>query len=281
MRFLFTFLIFTTVIALHFLDNPEAFRQVAQSVGRGVESAVYTKDIRIEGLKILSRTEVERLLPLTRSVVWWMSNAPVIQARAEESPWIESAVLDSCPGGALEAWGGGAIGLRAWGCFVLSITERTPRFIAMVDNEEWLIAHDGAFLLPLSTILQQHRQGDDEKLAVDVRGLTRVTGLASRLNSPDLLAAQLGVAREGVEVMSKRVGRSINSIDFSGKAELSVHFKGVPFPVVFSAVDEAVSLSEQSERCALVLRQFRDRFGEVEKIDLAFERVGVVKLKAG
>ncbi len=270
MRFLFTFLIFTTVAVLHFLDNPDLFRHIAQSVGRTVDSAVYTKDIRIEGLKILSRTEVERLLPLHRSVPWWMSNAPVIQARAEESPWIESAVLDSCPGGSF----------RAWGCFVLSITERVPRFLAVVDNEEWLIAQDGAFLLPLNTILQQHRQGDDEKLAVDVRRLTRVRGLASRLNSPDLLGAQLGLARDGVQVMLKQVGRPIDTIDFSGKAELSVYFKGVPFPVIFSASDEALSLSEQSERCARVLQQFQGRFDEVEKIDLAFERVGVVKLKS-
>ena len=54
----------------------------------------------------------------------------------------------------------------------------------------------------------------------------------------------------------------------------------MPFPIVFTtATDSLVSLEEQAQRCAGLLTKLKDRFAEIERVDLAFTRVGVVKFR--
>jgi hypothetical protein len=59
-------------------------------------------------------------------------------------------------------------------------------------------------------------------------------------------------------------------------------FQGVPFPVVFGAgPDSKVPLAEQGQRCGQLLKRVQDRFGDIVKVDLAFDRVGVIKFRSG
>ena len=269
MRILFTSLITATFLVIEVLDNPRLFQRALGTAQEMVSSAAYEKEIRIDGLSALTRSEVESLLPLHRATSWWMANFPTIQGRLEEHPWIKRAVVESCPGNTLSGWG----------CFILSITERTPKYLATVDSEEWLIAEDGAFLLPLSTVVGKTGLRDDQRLSVDVRTITRVSGLASRLNSPDVLGAQMDLVRRIVQLTPPIVHRSVEEIVFQQGSDFSVRFSRVPFPVVFSSSSDGPTLSDQSERCALLLKKFSDRYQEIEQVDLAFEKVGVVKLK--
>jgi hypothetical protein len=269
MRILFTTLITATVIAIEVLDNPQLFQKAFLTAQEVFSSAAYKKEVRIAGLSALTRSEIESLLPQHRATSWWMANFPTIQGRLEEHPWIKRAVVESCPGNTISGWG----------CFILTITERTPKYLANVDSEEWLLAEDGAFLLPLSTVVGKAGLRNDQRLSVDVRTITKVAGLASRLNSPDMLGAQMELVRRVVQLAPPIVERSVEEIVFEQGSDFSVRFSGVPFPVVFSSGLEGPTLSDQSERCALLLKKFSDRYQDIEKVDLAFEKVGVVKLK--
>lgn len=269
MRILFTSLITATFLVIEVLDNPKLFQRMWGGTQEMFSSAAYEKEIRIDGLSSLTRSEVESLLPLHRATSWWMANFPTIQGRLEEHPWIKRAVVESCPGNTISGWG----------CFILSVTERTPKYLATVDSEEWLIAEDGAFLLPLSTFAGKAGLRNDQRLSVDARTITKVSGLASRLNSPAILGAQMELVRRIVQITPPIVDRSVEEIVFQEGSDFTVRFNGVPFPVVFSSSSEGPTLSDQSERCALLLKKFADRYQEIEKVDLAFEKVGVVKLK--
>lgn len=261
MRLLFTALVTSTVLLLHGLDNPDLVRRGVTGIETWGHSVLQDKDIRIEGLRALSRTEVERVLPLDRSVFWWMANTPVVQARVADNPWIGDVSVERCGDG----W------FSEWGCFVVSVTERHPKYAAMVDNEAWIIADDGTFLIPV---------GGTGNVTVDLDRLVHITGLASRSASPDIVRAQLALAKNSIDALERTVSHPVRTLEFGQKGDLIIGFADLPFPIIFtSSPDSGISLEEQAVRCSRLLAELSGRFEDVEKIDLAFERVGIVKFK--
>ena len=269
MRLLYTSIIACSVLILHYIDNPARFQHGWMWTSTKTVELLENKEVRIEGLRVLSRTEIERALPFDKSVIWWHVNNTEIQGKIAENPWIAAARLDSCPG----MWPSN------WGCFVVSVTERSPKFIATVDNERWVISDEGAFIMPAD--------GPLYGLTADTLGnLVAVDGIASRAHSPDLVRAQLALASRSIATIESSVARTADSLRFEGRGRLegrgdfAVTFKGVPFPIVFTtATDSLVSLEEQAQRCAGLLTKLKDRFAEIERVDLAFTRVGIVKFR--
>ena len=263
MRLLYTSLIASSVLLLHYMDNPGLFHRTWESVASKSADLMVNKEIRIEGLKVLPRTEVERVLPKDRSVVWWKMNGTDIRSKVEESPWIEEASVESCPEGFL----------RGWGCFVVSVKERTPKFIASVDNERWIIGSDGTFIMPSGGPLYGLTADTVSRLVV-------VEGLASRTHSPDMVRSQLAVTAGSVDTIERAVGRNARVVRLEGRGDVSVIFDGIPFPVVFNASsDSPVPLPEQGVRFVALLSKLKDRYNDVARVDLAFTKVGVVKVR--
>jgi len=260
MRVLFTLLISASVITLHAFDNPSRAKKLLELCSNRTLALWRDKEIRIEGLSVLSRAEVERALPLSESVVWWKMHSTDIQSRLEQNPWVQSVSIAECEGSRVSSWG----------CFVLSIKERTPTYRATVDNVQWIIDRGGSFIAPVG----------DPAAKGYARNLITVQGLASRSTSPDIVRAQLAAASHLLGILEREVRRPIQALEFLDQGDFSVRFGGLSFPVVFGAGEDAkVPLSDQGQRCAQVLLRLQDRFGEIEKIDLAFDRVGVVKLR--
>jgi len=263
MRLLYTSLIALSVLLLHYMDNPGFFHRTWSSLVSNSAELMVTKEVRIEGLKVLPRGEVERVLPKDRSVLWWKMNGTDIRSKVEESPWIEEATVESCPEGFL----------RGWGCFVVSVKERTPKFIASVDNERWIIGSDGTFIMPSGGPLYGLTADTVSRLVV-------VEGLASRAHSPDMVRSQLAVAAGSVDTVERAVGRNARVVRLEGRGDFSVIFEGIPFPVVFNAASDApVPLAEQGERLVALLAKLKDRYNDVARVDLAFTKVGVVKFR--
>jgi hypothetical protein len=265
MRVLFTSLIASSVVLIHVLDNPGRISDGLETAKQRAVNFLNTKDIRIEGLKTLSRSDIERVLPLNRSVGWWMVNGTNIQARIGENPWVKEVQLASCEGGLLPKFG----------CFTLSIEERQPRFMALVDDERWIIGADGSLIIPANA----NAPGmTDETL----RALVPLYGLASRVSSPERSQAQLDLAQRAITVLERSVELPVESISFEGKGDISVDFDTLPFPVVFgsSLSDSSAVIEDQGRRLKALLAQLKDRLPEIEKVDLAFSKVGIVKFKA-
>ena len=265
MRVLFTSLIASSVVLIHVLDNPGRISNGLETAKQRAISLLNTKEIRIEGLHTLSRAEIERVLPLNRSVGWWMFNETSIKARVAENPWVKGVELESCKGGLLPTFG----------CFTLTIEERKPRFIALVDDERWIIGADGSLIIPANG----NAPGmTDETLMA----LVPLYGLASRVATPEKSQAQLDLAQRAITVLERAVELPVESISFEGKGDISVDFDKLPFPVVFgsSSSDSSAVIEDQGRRLKALLAQLKDRIPEIEKVDLAFSKVGIVKFKA-
>jgi hypothetical protein len=148
-----------------------------------------------------------------------------------------------------------------------------PRFLALVDNERWIIGDDGSLIIPATG----NAPGmTDETL----RALVPLYGLSSRAANPARFQAQLNLAQEAITALERGVELPIDSISFEGKGDISVSFKRLGFPVVFgSSADSSSPLEDQGRRLKALLGQVKERLNEVEKVDLAFSRVGIVKFK--
>jgi hypothetical protein len=266
MRVLFTSLITSSVVLIHVLDNPSRFYDGWGNIKQEAMRFLNAKEVRIEGLSIISRTEVERSLPLRKSPAWWLLNETSITAKLAENPWVREADVQSCKGSLLPKFG----------CFVVTVEERKPRFVATVDSERWIIGEDGAFIMPAtSESLQEIPQ------AV-LSEMVPIRGLASKLTAPERVTAQLAIANSTIEILEKTVQLPIRGVAFEGKSDVIVNFERVPFPVTFTATsDSSAAVEDQGRRFKALLIQLKDRLGEVEKVDLAFAKVGVVKFKGG
>jgi hypothetical protein len=263
MRVLFTALITSVFLIIQYLDNPRLCGTFLAAGTNFWARVTQDKEIRLDGLRWMSRTEIEKLLPLNRSVLWWLLNSPVVKAKLAENPWVGSVNVDRCGEGLFSKWG----------CFVVSINERAPRYLGIVDGEPWVIAEDATFLVPATNALKEEAEGR-------YRGVVALEGLASRHQSPDLVRSQIAFASHTIEQLEKVVKRSVHGLNFEGRGDVGVTFEGLRFPVVFSSSgDSSVSLSEQAERCNKLLAQLHARLNDVERIDLAFSQVGVVKFK--
>jgi hypothetical protein len=112
--------------------------------------------------------------------------------------------------------------------------------------------------------------------------LVPLYGLASRVATPERSQAQLELAQRAITALERSVELPVESISFEGKGDISVDFDRLPFPVVFgsSSSDSVAVIEDQGRRLKALLVQLKDRLPEVQKVDLAFSKVGVVKFKA-
>lgn len=260
MRLLVTLLIAAGVITLHVLDNPSRAAAWWREATHKGQEAMDVKEVRVEGLRILSRTEIERVLPQDESAVWWQLHATDVQANIEKNPWVADASVGPCPGGMM----------KGWGCYVVSVKEKVPTFVASIDNVEWIIDDEGSFITT---------RADAVARGVSVP-LIGVRGLASRSHSPDSVRGQLTSAAHLVPELQRSVGRRPQTLEFLSHGDFSVRFESLPFPVIFaSGRDAKVSLMEQGTRLAELLKKVHDRVSEIDQIDLAFDRVGVIKFR--
>lgn len=261
MRALITALTTLGVGTLIFLDNPQGAADLYTSSSKRARSIWSDKEIRIAGLNLLARVEVERLLPVERSVLWWQLNRSQIEAKVAANTWVSNTKISSCSGGSLG---------ERWGCFLVTVEERQPLFTTDFKGDSWVIDRQGFFVAPLVELLKRNFVGE----------LVSVRGVADGALEPGLVRAQLSAAAPLCDTLGKVVGRGVRDLEFLAQGDFAVRFKGLNFPVVFAAgKDAGVELEEQGTRFAALLKQISGRLGEVERIDLAFDRVGVVRFR--
>jgi len=215
------------------------------------------KDIRIEGTERLGRLDIERLLPLNRSVIWWMTNYSTIESRLRENPAIGSVKVSPC----------GQSALNNWGCFVVDVGERKSHYIGILKDGAWLIGEDGGFMRPL---------GRDE--IVDP-GWIPVTGLSEDNQSPDVIHQIFSALRQSESILAETYKKPISSIHVEGNSEFKAKFKGQKFEARFELPrGDGSNTREQGIRLNELVTKMGNKIDSVASVDLAYNRVAVVKI---
>jgi hypothetical protein len=263
MRALFLLLISVGVVAIHLVDDPPWIQRIERPIINGLVDIVFSKDVRVSASGPYEIEQLQKLLPKTRSNPWWLLNTEVIRAKLREDPRVASATVAPCPGSPF----------FRWGCFDVNVIPKEPRYSVEMDGTTWAVGDDGAFIAPLTNLP-----------GVTSGELVRIDFSAQVARSPDIVRAMMGVARELLGVMERETGLKLTRIALGPDREAEMNFRELPFPVIVqvSGVGKvgAVSTAEQARRLQALLPQLAGRASEVEAIDLAFDRLGVVRLKA-
>lgn len=253
--FILCTLTFFATLSIWFLGRP--YMRFADPYMHSVTEAICCDiDVQLQGATAVSEADVSRLLPLERSIVWWLFHKDDIRAALHQHPFIESAEFASS-------------GVMPWGQFAIAITERSPSYIAVLpDKKLWLVSEKGELvrLFADSTL-------DRESLPL-VKGLVP----SRHVDERKVLRRALYV-QEFIAAVAKTELPQLRGISLFGNGDLRVFFTGLTFPVTFGSFEEDIQrASLELVRFQKILDTLEDR-DSVVSLDLAFEQTAVIKRK--
>lgn len=222
---------------------------------------LYDKEVVFRGLERVSEERVRALLPTELSNITWLSSRGMVEGSLLSDPFIKSAEIEPC---------------SMWGCFSVTIHERAPRYVSYLKGSPWLVSEDGAFI----GRLDQVRTTEDLVKYLKVNsGLVYVDGDPAYSPSPDELRSRFLYLKSAIPVITSEVGKDVQSVSFDSSGDMVLRFSGVSFPVTFDYSGEDLSkLGRRARRLSVILSKFQGRKHLIEKVDLAFDRIGVITL---
>lgn len=235
-------------------------RDLESRAGAALHRAAFEKDLRLSGLTIIGAEELHALLPADRSVAWWHLHRRDVETALEKHPLVANASVARC--GALQ-----------WGCFTVAVEERRPEFVTRLGDKAWLVGADGVFMgrAPLAAV---------DPAAPQAEGYAPVVlqGVDFGGSSPDLVRARLAAVRSAIRVLEEGTGQKVRAASFVGANDLEVRFDGLPFSATFELPDKGDDrLRDEAARFKRLYGELGEKHRLVKSIDLAFDRVAVVK----
>lgn len=225
---------------------------------------LFSKRVTIKGLD--DEETIRHALPEDRSVAWWLLNRSSIGAELATLPRVSSAAVTSCT----DEWS-----VR---CFEVHITERKPTIVALVEDHAWLVGHDGGFVKPLTNV----RSFSDVEAFVESsdKGLIGVDGVASLGGGLELIRGRLLYVTEVIQTIEGELGLKVRFITLEKNGEARVTFDGRPYAVLFGfAGSDRSSIAREAGRYKQLLSRLNQRDDVIKEVDLAFQKVAVVRLK--
>jgi hypothetical protein len=233
---------------------------------RLIHQFLFHKTIAIEGVGASEEESILSALPASRSVLWWFLNRSSIAAQLAMLPRVESASVTSCA----DEWD-----LR---CFVVHVQERKPVFVTIVGDHGWLVGKDGGLVKPLPNVrtvsdVEAFREVSEEPLVA-------VDGVESPESGLEVVRGRLRYVADVIATIESELPMKIQSVSLERNGEARVSFQGKPYPVLFGFADSDLSsLAEEARRFNLLLSRLEGREELIREIDLAFQKVAVVRLK--
>ncbi len=237
-----------------------ASKDFERAMANTVERIRFDKELRFQGLDLLERADLEALVPTERSNFWWEFNRGDVASSLREHALVSAVEVARC--GTLE-----------WGCFSVVVTERRPEFVTEFGGKAWLVSADGAFMgrAPRSAL-------DESNTPRAAFNPVLLKGLDFDRSSPDTLKARLDLIRTAIAEIEAGGGEEVRTARLIGASDLEVRFESRTFTVTFGLPDgDTERLRDEVARYNRVLEELGEKHRLVRSIDLAFERVAVVK----
>jgi hypothetical protein len=220
------------------------------------------KEVQFEGLALLDRTQVLALLPMDKTFTWWRSNRAEIEHGLTSHPLIAAAHVTPC----------GGLQMR---CFSINIQERVPSFLASLGDKVWLLGDDGGFIAPVpQNKLKEGITLPNGKPAI------WVVGIVAEQNSPEVVRSRIQYVRKLVDLIETHSGKAVREVAIREGGEAGIRLQGLELLAIFdvSREEQFDRVIEEAQRLKRLLSEFGDRSNRIAQVDLAFNKVAVVKL---
>jgi hypothetical protein len=226
----------------------------------------FDKEVEISGISADYEEIIRQALPLERSSVWWIVNRSSIAARLAMLPRVQSASLTSCAG----SWG--------FRCFQLDIQERYPYAVALLADHAWIVGRDGGFIQPLQNV----RSSDDVQTFIEgsSAALVALDGVQGKEGTLDLVRGRLQYTADIIRTIESEVPLRVTRVSLEQNGEARVSFKGRSYVAIFGFMGSDLStVGQEARRLNHLLPRIDQRGGIVKEIDLAFQKVAVVRFE--
>ena len=255
-------LFLSLVAAVGLAGSRAAVKQTAEMWWR---NALYRRDLRFEGLKMLSPQQLTQWLPHHKSTWWWYWRRGALSGGLMTHPLVRRAEVEPCAE-------------FNWGCFNVRVRERRAAAWVVLEGEPWLAGSDGSLIAPVSDPQRLIEIFGDQTAALErlplIEGLAAGAGMA-----PQIVAARLKHAIAAARLIAAESGYAIERMQLAGNGEVEVRFHGVPAAAKFDVIKgRAARLRKEARRFRRVLEEFRGREDVVRAVDLAYDKMAVVKL---
>ncbi len=226
----------------------------------------FDKNVELTGISKDYQDIVFQALPLERSLLWWVLNRSSITARLAMLPRVQSASLMSCSG----SW--------SFRCFELHIQERTPYAVTLLADHAWIVGRDGGFIQPLPNV----RSFDDLQAFIEAseQSLVALDGVQGAGGTIDLVRGRLQYTADIIRTIESEVPLRVTRVSLEQNGEARVSFKGRSYVAIFGFMGSDLStVGQEARRLNQLLPRIDQREGIVKEIDLAFQKVAVVRFE--
>lgn len=237
------------------LSDPEFVGAAHRVTGRLSDKVLYEREIRWSGLETLAPEDLGARRLSIKSNFWWEMNTSAVEAELLRGGLLSSAAVHRCSG------------LR-WACFEIGVQERKPAALVALKDQIWLVGHDAGYMLPLA---------EDRARALLDR-LPLLSGVTGGELSPEAARGRLEHALRATARIEKAAALDILNVEVRADGELQVRFRSSPVSAVFSADPGLDRIDTEAQRLRRIMDEFDQGAESVAQIDLAFDRVAVVKL---
>lgn len=222
-----------------------------------VSGFLTVNQIEIEGSNYLSDVELRAQLPESRQALWWLFNRRSIQNGFASHPFVKSAAVKRCS-------------LSSLGCYKVQIEDQEIRLAVPRGDALWLVGERGKFITPVEDLsLVEQRLG---------RSVPVYSTSAEQALSPERVAARLSYLAEAVEIIDAATGADFEKIELQKNGEFQILLTETGIPVRFDyAENDLEIIRDEANRLERVLKEIEGRESTVEGIDLAYDRIAVVK----
>jgi hypothetical protein len=262
MKYIIAIAVILAALGFH-PESRDVLKSLPEKSLTALNQIAFTKDIGVTGVHFLSEDEVRGALPLNQSVFWWLINSEKVVEGIRKNRYVASATSSPCSDFVVDAWG----------CFNIRVVEHEPKYIVKNGAAGWIASSEGAYLRPFF-------EGEDniEDLSQRYGPLTVINGLATDGTSPDLVNVRFDYVRSTINVIEHEVGKWISEADFSGNGELTVLLSNPDLRARFAYTEnDWGALKESTTRLRTLLEEVKGRESSIELIDLAYQKLAVVK----
>ena len=264
MRLLLPIAFVATVFCLY----PETGQELKTLPGEtysALREIAFTKEISISGVDLVSEETVRNSLPLDESVFWWLINSDEVVADLRKDKYISHVEVEPCSDWIVDNWG----------CFDIRVDERDPKYLVKFNDSYWLLGEEGAFIEPVSYSTQDDRSSLTSKYGE----LVPVSGLSGESTSPEIVTARFEYVRKALAIIENGLQIGIKDAELTPQGELIVTLRSPEVRARFDYLkDNWPQLKEEISRLRVLLQEVKGTESDIDLIDLAYERLAVVKL---
>ena len=245
-------------------DNPSRTAQLNAGAYALVNHLFYQRTLQIVGADRDTSKRVSDLLPQQNSNFWWISHLSTIERVILADAYVAAVSVSICRNG----W------IPRPGCFSIEITPRKAEYLVLAAAQLRLVADDGVVLESIAAA--DFKTVAAQLISADGRAPKVLRGIYSDQPSSDIAAARFSRVVSAIKQLELQLARRVDSVEFINSGEIEVQLAATRYPIRFN-IDSLTSLNDQADRFARLEREIASKIDLVEMVDMAFDKLGVVR----